>query len=54
MSVGECTLPLTGERCVHRVITDVGVLDALDVTPVGPLIRRTAMLPFTGSPAPPR
>ncbi|GAA3905759.1 CoA transferase subunit B [Streptomyces lacrimifluminis] len=28
----ECTLPLTGERCVHRVITDLGVLD---VTPEG-------------------
>ncbi|MEU9731811.1 CoA transferase subunit B [Streptomyces sp. NPDC048002] len=23
----ECSLPLTGERCVHRVITDLGVLD---------------------------
>ncbi|WP_367319585.1 CoA transferase subunit B [Streptomyces sp. HUAS ZL42] len=30
--VEECTLPLTGERCVHRVITDLGVLD---VTPEG-------------------
>ncbi|MER6127977.1 CoA transferase subunit B [Streptomyces sp. NPDC001795] len=30
--VRECTLPLTGERCVHRIITDLGVLD---VTPGG-------------------
>ncbi|MGX1267605.1 CoA transferase subunit B [Streptomyces phaeoluteigriseus] len=28
--VDECTLPLTGERCVHRVITDLGVLDVTD------------------------
>jgi 3-oxoacid CoA-transferase subunit B len=25
--VRQCTLPLTGKRCVHRVITDLGVYD---------------------------
>ncbi len=28
--VEECSLPLTGRACVHRVITDLGVLDVTD------------------------
>ncbi|MEU3290443.1 3-oxoacid CoA-transferase subunit B [Streptomyces longwoodensis] len=38
-TLGECTLPLSGERCVHRVITDQGVLD---ITPTGLTLVETA------------
>jgi len=34
-----CTLPLTGEKCVHRVVTDMAVLD---VTPKGFLLKEVA------------
>jgi len=37
--VEECTLPLTGKACVHRVITDLGVLDP---TPDGLVLVETA------------
>lgn len=37
--VDECSLPLTGERCVHRIITDLGVLD---VTPAGLVLVETS------------
>ncbi|WP_449060544.1 CoA transferase subunit B [Planomonospora algeriensis] len=37
--VQECSLPLTGRACVHRIITDLGVLD---VTPAGLRLVETA------------
>lgn len=37
--VKECSLPLTGAACVHRIITDLGVLD---VTPDGLVLVETA------------
>jgi 3-oxoacid CoA-transferase subunit B len=38
--LSRCTLPLTGERCVHRIITERVVLD---VTPEG--LRVVELLP---------
>ncbi|MGW1195249.1 3-oxoacid CoA-transferase subunit B [Streptomyces sp. NPDC002536] len=37
--VEECSLPLTGRACVHRIITDLGVLD---VTGTGLVLAETA------------
>lgn len=37
--VRECSLPLTGQRCVQRIITDLGVID---VTPEGLVLRELA------------
>lgn len=35
----ECTLPLTGIHCIHRIVTDMAVVD---VTPTGFLLREMA------------
>jgi 3-oxoacid CoA-transferase subunit B len=37
--VDECTLPLTGQRCIQRIITDLAVID---VEPTGLVLRETA------------
>ena len=37
--VAECSLPLTGRRCVHRIITDMAVID---VEPEGLVLRELA------------
>lgn len=37
--VNECTLPLTGQRCVQRIITDIAVID---IEPEGLVLRELA------------
>ncbi|MDP9407775.1 MAG: CoA transferase subunit B [Actinomycetota bacterium] len=37
--VRECSLPLTGEKCIQRIVTDLGVID---VEPEGLVLRETA------------
>ncbi len=50
----ECTLPLTGRRCVHRIITELGVLDVtpdgLEVVELAEGVTADAMRGATGAP----
>ena len=42
--VQECSLPYTGKRVVHRIITDLAVMD---VTPDGLVLRELAPVSYT-------
>lgn len=51
--VEECTLPLTGKRCVRRVITDLGVIDVTErglvLTEAAPGVSTDEILDRTGA-----
>ena len=52
--VAECALPLTGERCVHRVITELGVIDITDegfmLVELAPEVSLAEITEATGAP----
>ena len=52
--VAECTLPLTGKACVHRLITDLGVLDVTDtglvLVETAPGVAAAEIVERTGAP----
>ena len=52
--VRECTYPLTAKRCVHRVITELGVIDCtaagFELVELAPGVTREQLEKATGAP----